>query len=273
MPKAIVQRKEYSMEQIMDYMDCSLCYHLKYIKKLEPPKDILTDNKSIIYKECVTEAMRYYYLEHQLGKPPTLKAVYDKFYSLWLDKTNTRQQNSIMTRSEKDSGKHEREKNSRYVTMGYETLKKFYGQNANKKQAILAVNHPYQIVLDDMTLVGHFDLIREVLTKDKRREIEVVSFQLSNRKPEEDTIKRDISLTAMEYAFRQMFQTPPDSFLLNYVNRQEEIRIFRDVEDYKRLFSILKGFIASVDTVPPFPRPGAHRIYSPYKEYCDHYRF
>ena len=268
-----IQRKRYSMEQLMDYMDCSLCYHLKHEKKLPAPQSSLTDNKNVIYKECVEESIRFYYLEHQQSKPPTLKSMYDKFYSLWMDKTGTRDRNSILTRQLEEAGKHGREERSRYITKGYETIKKFYGQNAKKKQAILAVNHPYEIILDDMILVGKFDLIREVMGKDKRREIELVSFQLSTRKPEEDTLNRDISLTAMEYAFRQMFETAPDKFLLNYINREEDVRIFRDLNDYKRLFATLEGFTKSVSTVPPFPRPGAHRIYSPYKEYCDNYRF
>lgn len=262
------------MEQILDYMDCSLCYNLKYVQNIPVPENVLTDNKNLIYQECVRETISYYYLEHQQGKPPALKAVYDKFYSLWMDKTNTRDRNSIFTRELEEAGKHGREERSRYVTKGYETLKKFYGQNAKKKQAVLAVNHPYEIVLDDITIVGQFDLIREVIgEKSKRREIEIVSFQLSTRKPDDDTLNRDLSLTAMDYAFRQMFQAAPDAFILNYINRSEELTIYRELNEYKRMFAIFEGFVASVDSVPPFPRPGAHKFYTPYKEFCDNYRF
>lgn len=268
------QRKQYSMQQVLDYMDCPLCYDLKYVQKLAVPETVLTDNKNIIYQECTREAIHYYYLEHQQGKPPTLKAVYDKFYSLWMEKTATLDQNSIFSRKLEDAGKHGREERSRYITKGYETLKKFYGQNAKKKQAILAVNHPYEIILDNISIVGQFDLIREVMgTKSKRREIEIVSFQLSNRQPDGDTLERDLSLTAMEYAFRQMFQTAPDNFVLNYINRSEELKIFRELNEYKRMFAIFEGFVSSVDTVSPFPRPGAHKFYTPYKELCDNYRF
>lgn len=262
------------MEQILDYMDCSLCYHLKYVQNISVPENVLTDNKNLIYQECVRETISYYYLEHQQGKPPALKAVYDKFYSLWMDKTNTRERNSIFTRELEEAGKHGREERSRYVTKGYEALKKFYGQNAKKKQAILAVNHPYEIVLDDITIAGQFDLIREVIgAKTKRREIEIVSFQFSTRKPDDDTLNRDLSLTAMDYAFRQMFQAAPDAFILNYINRSEELTIYRELNEYKRMFAIFEGFVASVDSVPPFPRPGAHKFYTPYKEICDNYRF
>ena len=267
-------RQQYTIHQILDYMDCSLCYHLKNVKKLEPPAGTLVEDKNILYQECIQEAIRYYYLEHQQGKPPALKAVYDKFYSLWMDKTDTRERNSIFTRTLEEGGKHGREERSRYVTKGYETLQKFYAQNARKKQAILAVNHLYEIILDDISLVGEFELIREVMGKQsKRREIEIVTFQTTTRKADDDMLKRDLTLTAMHYAFYETFQTMPDNFILNYINREEELFITRDANEYKRMFSILTGFVQSVNTVDPFPRPGAHRRFSPYKEYCDNYRF
>ena len=265
--------KEYTIKQILDYMECPLCYHLKYVKRLPPSKDALIDDKNILYQECIQESIRYYYLEHQQGKPPTLKEMYNKFYSLWMDKTGTRDRNTIFTRSIEDSGKHGREERSRYITKGYETIQKFYGENAKKKQAVLAVNHPYTIQLDQSAVVGEFDLIREVMNpKTKRREIEIVNFQTTTRKPDESILQTDLSLTGMAFAFEQMFQTTPDRFIVDFINRKEQVELHHYATDYKRMFSIIQGFILSVDN-PPYPRPGAHRVHSPYKLYCDQFTF
>lgn len=270
----IIQRKTYTIQQVIDYTECSLCYYLKYIKKAQPAPGFLADNQNIAYQEAVLETIRFYYLEHQNGKPPALKTLYDKYYRLWLNKTGKEESASILTRKAEDSTKHAREKRSKYINMGYETLRKFYGQNAKTKQAVLAVHHPYEIKLEEMSITGNFDLIREVMNpKTKRREIELVSFQLSQRKPDERTVLHDLNLTAMSYGFKETFDVLPDRFSLYYINRNETVSVFRETNEYKRMFAVLDGFRQSVDTIVPYPRPGAHRLPSPYKDICDNYQY
>lgn len=268
----IMQRNTYSVQQILDYTECPLCYHLKYIEGRPPSTEYLADNNNIYYQEAVLETIRHYYILHQQGKPPKLKALLDKYYSLWLEKTGMEDNGSILTRKIEDSGRHAREKRSKYITIGYDTLRAFYEKNATLPQAVLGVHHPYSIALKELTVTGEFDLIREIAGKKKdERQIEVVSFQLTKRKPDISIIQKDFKLTAMFFAFEQMFEVQPDRFTLYYINRDEEIPVVRSIEEYKRMLSVLDGFRQSVDTIPPYPRPGAHRFGSPYKELCDNY--
>lgn len=268
------QRNTYTIEQILDYMDCSLCYHLKYDAKVSPSTETLLSNKNIIYQQCMNETIHFYYIQHQQGQPPTLKKVYDKFYGLWMEKTDTLEQNSIFTRSLEEASRHSREERNKFITKGYQGLKTFYAQNAKQKQAILAVNHPYEIVLDNAIITGSFDLVREVMgAESKRREIEIVSFQTTKRKPDEEIIKHDFALTVMHYAFYETFQTQPDNFIINYVNRNEEVKVTRDLNEYRRMLAIIESFVSSVESIRPYPRPGAHLLYSPYKSHCDNYQF
>lgn len=254
-------------------MDCSLCYHLKYVEKVTPAAALVIDDKNQIYQECMQEAIAYYYSGHMEKNPPTLKQMYDKFYTRWLEKTDNVGRNSILTRRLEDAGRHKREENSRYVQRGYDGIQKFYRQNAQLPQSILAINHPFEVVFDEVIITGEFPVVREVMGSDKRRRIQVVNFPLSTRKPDEDVLQRDLSLTMMALGFRHTFQADPDELLLHYINRDELIPIRRSANDYSRLLSVLEAFLQSVDTVKPFPRPGGHRGYSPYKEYCDNYRF
>lgn len=268
------QPKHYTIKQILDYMDCSLCYHLKYEKKLPPPEGALVEDKNILYQECIKEAISFYYSEHMQGRPPTLKAVYDKYYALWMEKTGTTERNSIFTRTFEESSKHGREERSRYITKGYETLQRFYKANAKKKQSVLAVNFPYEINLGSVIIAGEFELIREVIGEEsKRREIEIVSFQTSTRKPDDGVLAHDLTLSTMAYAFMQTFKVAPDKFLLHYINREEFVSVERDGAEFRRMMAVLDGFVQSVDTIKPYPRPGAHRLFSPYKRYCDTYTY
>lgn len=270
--KEIEQRRTYDIQEILDYTECSLCHHLKYIQNRRPSNSFLADNPNIVYQEAVLETMRYYYINHQQGKPPELKALFDKYYTLWLEKTGTQDDGSILTRKLEHATKHEREKRSKYITIGYDTLRAFYEHNARTPQAILGVHHPYTIELKSMLVSGYFDVIREVEGKKKgERDIEVVSFQLSKKKPDVSAISKDLKLTAMFFGFEQLFEVKPDKFTLYYVNRNEEIPVFRSIEEYKRMLSILDGVQHAIEHVPPYPRPGAHRFDSPYKELCDNY--
>lgn len=253
-------------------MECSLCYHLKYNEHVKPHTDFVVDDKDRIYKEAMHSAISYYYSGHMEKKPPTLKQVYEKFYSIWLEKTDTWEDNSVLTRNLRNAGRHKREEVSRHVTRGYESLQKFYTENANLKQSVLAVNHDYEVAFEEAIVTGTFPLVREVM-RNNRRKIEIVFFPLSSRKPSLDEIERDLSVTMAAYGFRHVFKAEPDAVMMHYVGRNEFIPITRTANDYKRLFSVLEGFLKSVDTIPPFPRPGGHRIYSPYKEYCDNYKF
>ena len=256
-------------------MDCPLCYHLQHELKIDSSNPFLTESKNQIAKDAMELSIRYYYSHHQQGKPPALKDVYNKFYNYWLEQTKGyTDKESIFSRKIEESGQNYRSKNNQYVMNGYERLNQFYRKNLEQKQAVLVVNHPYEIIMDDLIITGTFDLIREVPgAKKTERKVELVSFQYSNRKPDESKFAQNLHLTAMQFAFEQTFHTPPDRFVLQYINRGEEYEHKVGVEEYKRMLRIFDSFGQSVDKIPPYPRPGGHIRYSPYHELCNHYEF
>ncbi len=266
--------KEYSLEQVFDYLDCSLRYEMKYTKKLPPLGLLALDDKSSIYKDCIQETIYFYYIQHQQGHPPTLKKVYEKFYSLWLDRTQTHASVSILTRSLEEASDRGRKEKERYVTNGYKLLKSFYDDNATRQQAVIAVNHPYEITFDGIRIAGTFELIREVLAPNgKMRTIEAVSFRTSTRKPDDFQLRHDLYSTFMHYAFLQTFQTRPDRFSINYLGLNTELQLDKTNDDYKRMLAVLAGFAAAVEQVPPFPRQGLQCKFCPFQQYCDCYPF
>lgn len=267
------QRKTYDIQQIVDYMECPLCYHLKYEKKLNPRDILLNENKNQIAKESLKDSVYHYYIRHQQGKPASLKELYNKFYIKWSQETGTVDKNSIFTRSLEDGTRHKREERSKLVTKGYESLKRFYATNATKKQAVIAVNHPYEINLNNIIIKGTIDLIREVETNSNERKIELVMFQFGTRKPNVEEFNKNIYLSTVSLAFIQMFDIPPDNIVLKYINRDEEYSVYFDSSDYKGLMKTIEAFSKSVDTIDPYQRPGGHIKYSPYQEMCNNYKF
>lgn len=266
--------KKYTIEQVLDYMNCPLCYHLKHEKEVALPKNFLIDNKNIAYQEVMFETIRYFYIEHQKGKPPTYKKLCDKFYRSWLEKTDSLDTMSILTRKMKNATRDAREEQSRYVKEGYRSLENFYKNNASTKQAVLAVNHPYNIKIKGIEITGNFDLVREILNpKSKLREIQLVNFQLTRQKPSEEDLNNNLELLTMALGFKQIFGVHPDQFILYYPSRNDSVHLIHEPNDYRRSLQVLNAFRMSVDSVPPYPRPGAHKTLSPYKEYCDNYKF
>lgn len=271
-----LQRKTYTVQQILDYMECPLCYDLKYNKGIPPSSDFLAHHKNIAYQEAVLETIRFYYFEHQAGSPPALKTLYDKFYNFWADKTNEPKRIEILGQNTSQQTVKQKQESSKYIKMGYETLKKFYGQNSQIKQAVLAVHHPYTIEMNELVVEGTFDLVREIETLHKRskkpmREIQLVNFQLTTRKPDLKMLENDLQLSAMLFGFTQTFGVAPDKFLLQYLNREEEVMVYKEEQHFKRMLVMFEAFNQSVETITPYPRPGAHIYGSPYKELCDNY--
>lgn len=262
----------YHFAQILEYFDCPLAYHLKYKEGIRPTVDVLRNNRGLIYKEAMDETLSYYYRGHLEKKPPTLKQLYDRFYHLWMVKTDTLGEQSILTRKLEDSGHLSREEISKHVQVGYEQLRAFYLQNADLKQSILAVNYAYEIQLSDGVLTGTLPLVREV-ERQGNRHIELLTFSSSKRKQNLDVLKKSLDNILLSFAFQTVMKIDADQFLLHSLGQDELLPLHFNSQDYKRLFRLIEAFFASVDTVPPHIPPNARYSDPFYKELCEQYTF
>lgn len=265
--------KKYSVEQLLDYMDCPLCYHIKHVEGRRPPEHVAYQQKNRIFKEAMQETIAFYYRKHLERNPPTLKQLYDKFYQAWLLKTNTVGEESIFTRKVEDAVKKEREDTSRYVTRGYQNLRLFYQQNSEIKQSIIAIHHPYELVMGDAIITGTIPLIREVASKYNKRTIELGSFSLSYKKPAIENLITDIRYTIAAFAYQNVMKSTPDRVYVNHLMSGEDFPLVYGANDYKRLLAIIEGFTQSVGRVTPHPRPGGHLIKNDYQLLCDNYYY
>ena len=264
--------KHYTVDEILTYLDCSLCHHIKYNLKLKPPEEILTSQKNIFFKESIHLAVAYYYQQLQQENVPELKSLYNKFYKAWLHKTDTKEDASILTRDLENSGHIDRRNESNYITKGYKWLQQFYQYNSQIEQSIIASNYSYELVFGDSIIDGEIPLIREV-DVNGRKEIQLVLFSLSQKNLNQQSIKNNFTNMLHAFAFQQLLKIHPDRIVSYQFNKSEETTVSFSTNDYKRLLNILESFFQSVDNVKPYPTTSVHTYSTLYKNLCDNYNY
>lgn len=267
------KQKQYTLQQILTYLDCPLVYHLKYEKKIQSPISVTRLNKGLIYKESMDETIAYYYRGHLEKKPPTLKQMYDRFYSLWMEKTDTVNENSILTRRLEDSGHLTRQEISEHIQVGYNAIRSFYLKNNDLKQSILGVNFPFEIVLNSGVIVGHIPLIREVEYHPNQRRIEMLDFTTTKKRQYLDEKNISPHNVLLSFAFRSVMKMEPDRYFMHSLTQDELADVNVSANDYKKFFRMVNAFLQSVDTIEPYIPPNARYPDPFFKELCENYTF
>lgn len=264
--------RKYDIEEILTYLDCSMCHHLKYNLRLTPPATAFSTQKNVYFKESINEAIAYYYRNHSEKKPLQIKQLYNKFHQSWVSKNDTQDEVSILTRSLDDAGYHERKKENKYIHSGYQMLQKFFGYNNRIKQSVLAFNESYNLPVGDTLIEGTIPLIREVEVAG-RREIHLVNFSTSKKSIKTLEIKNNFSYMLHAFAFQQMLNINPDKIIVYNLHKDEETPIYYTRSDYKRLFNILESFSQMIGNVKPYPTVNIHTYSTLYKDLCDNYNY
>lgn len=267
------KRTAFSVDEVFTYLDCPLKHEFQYNMKLKGSEKIIMSSKPAIYNDCIKQTIYYFYTNLQAGRTPTLKQLYSKFLKTWQEATG-QEEKDIFNRDPKEGAKRGQVEKEKFIIKGYEVLQTFYEANTKIDQAILAVNHPYEIFVNGISIKGNFSLIREVLTEDKqRRAVEVVDFNMSKKKPNEFFLDHDLYSTFMHYAFVQTFKQFPDRFTANYINLDTEIVLSRTATEYKRMLRVIESFAQSVQHVKPYPRQSFMCQSCPFLAECDNMIF
>ena len=264
--------RKYDIEEILTYLDCSMCHHLKYNLKVIPPATAFMKQKNTYFKEAIQESIAFYYRNHSEKKPLLIKQLYNKFHQSWVAKNGTEEEVSILTRKLDDAGHIQREKESKYILSGYEMLQKFFIYNNEMKQSVLAFNESYELAVGNILIEGAIPLIREVEIEG-RREIHLVNFSTSKKNFKALEIKNNFSYMLHAFAFQQMLKINPDKVIVYNLHKNEETYIHYSRNDYKRLFNVLESFSQMVGKVKPFPTVNVHTYSTLYKDLCDNYNY
>lgn len=258
-------KKVYTYEQIKDYMKCPLCYHIEHVESVGLNQDYYKDNRRVASDEAILEAITNYYFLHMDGRPPSLKQVYNKYYSELMRRTSDGENKNIVTETITNDS-------IRTITRnGYKWLRMFYEWNAEKPQAVIAVNHDFLIKYKELGVQSKFPLIREVEDEKGDRKLEVFIFGFSNKNSPEESLIRDTDTTLLLKGFIEAFGTTPDSLKVYSIDRGKEYEVYRTQSDLNKLEATFLGFIQSVSNVAPYQRIGAHEREGKFKKNCDTY--
>lgn len=264
--------KHYTIEEILTYLDCSLCHHIQYNLKITPPAKAISSQRNIFFKESIHNTIAYYYRNHKEGKPPDLKYLYSKFLKTWTSKNGNQEEISILTRPLADAGHHNRKEEATYIKRGYDFIQKFFHYNNTTKQSVLAYNYYYELPLKDIIIEGEIPLIREVELAG-RRELQLVIFSTSQRVAKQEEVKANFKNMIHAFAFQQILNIQADRIVVYYMAKDTEVDVFYSRNDFQRLFNTLESFLAMVNHVKPFPTTSVHTYSTLYKELCDNYNY
>ena len=259
------QRQSFTYRQIKDYMYCPLCYHIEHIEKKEMDKNYYKEHRRIASDEAMISSISYYYFKLLDNKPPTLKEMYNKYFKELAKKLELPVGKDFLVNNITDE-------QVRSVTRnGYKWIRQFYEWNANTPQAIIAVNHPFKIVYDELAVEGHFPLIREVQNEKGKREIELVLFGQTTKNSPKASIVEPADSTVLLKGFQEMFGVNPDRLIIYSIERAKTYEISKTESDLIRLEHSFLGFYESQKYVSPHQKLGAHPYHGKYKRYCDTY--
>lgn len=267
-----LESKHYTIEEILTYLDCSLCHHIKYNLRMEPPAGLISSKKNILFKESIHESILAYYTEIQNKKDPDLQYLYEKFYTTWLRKNDKMEESSILTRDVNQSGLRGQNEREKYVNNGYKMMKNFYTFNNQISHSIVTFNYNYQLNIGGSFIDGKIPLIREI-KPDKKRYLQLVFFSQNQKNLSETEIKGNFAYMMHSFAFQQLFKLVPDSIIVYNIKRDEVTEIHYERNDFKRLLNILQSFFMMIDKVVPCPTTSVHTYATDYKDLCDTYNY
>lgn len=264
--------KSYDIREIFDYLHCPLMYEMKYARKLDDLSRV-DDQAGLIFTEAMHQTMYFYYSNLMQDRMPTLKQLYEKLTKVWNDGMEEQGRVDLFDEP-KDTTHRSKTRRDKYLLSGYEMLAVFYRKEKGKQQKIIAVNHPYRVVLGECVIEGKFELIREVLDSETgSRFIEVVDFRTTKKKPEGFFLRHDLFATFMHYAFEKTFDGRPDRFVLDFLGQDKEVSVARDEREYRRIQRVLEGVSKTIASIDPYPRQGFHCKQCAFQKYCDIWNF
>ena len=246
-------------------MECPLCYQIKYVDKENIDSSYYEEHKRIASDEALLTAVSFYYYKVLDNDPPSLKVLYNKYYGELNKLLGLTKDRAFVTDAVTDP------RTSSVTRNGFKWMRQFYEWNATTPQAVLAVNHPFLLKYDEVTIEGQIPLIREIENDKNEREIEVVIFGQSSKGAPQASKVVETDATISLKGFQEMFEVNPDKLTMYSIERGKPYSVSRTEGDLRKLESIFLSFYESIQYVSPYQRIGAHPYHGKYKKLCDTY--
>lgn len=265
---------ELTLDELHAYLECPLKYKFTH-------KDEISIDKanSIIFKSAVHKTISFFFFSVMNGQLPSLAQMKDKWSTMWEETFNPQSivDQILSTHPSlhyKNKGKFRDPEVTKYQMNGIEMIYNFYHFNKDNPGNIIGVDLPYRVVLGDVTVVGNFELVREIIDSvSGKRYIEIVDFKTGTDAVDPFLVKHDLDLSLASYAFRELFQSTEDRVKYHYLKTGRDIIIHKQESDFARMKSIVNGVRQGVQSELYYPRQSHMCKSCSYKDICDRVKF
>lgn len=251
MKKEKTKNKEISINEVLDYGFCSMYYKYKYI-------DNLSDNNININKEY-NEAIKktiYGFLSSLQDNDLSFNTIKHIWGRIWIKQKDVINLIYQKPKTWRDSHNEKRK-------LGIYSLNNFYEFITKESNIPLIYNQPYNIKIGDISLMGEFEIIREI-----NKSTQIIIIKNSNRNFNNIHLEKDLEVTATSLAFRKTFDTVEDDIVIFNSEKGNFKHTIRDEDDYKLLYNTVKKILVCINNNIFFACPNERCYNCLYRKIC-----
>lgn len=260
------------LDEIHTYLACPAKYKFKFVDNIPMPP-----NSSVQFRKAIHETTYFFFycaMNSWVPKPAQMK---DKWASIWNQNNQMVDPMSLILKtSQSEMAKKTRgtKKVDQYHMKGMEMIHNFYHFNHANPGSVILVDQPYRLALDDVNIIGKFELIREILdATDGKRYIEIVDFKTSDEPMDPFLVKHDFNLTLASLAFRNLFQSTEDRLKYHYLKTGRDIITVRRENDFNRAKATVKGVVNGIKNEDFYPKQSFACKTCEFRDVCDRVKY
>lgn len=226
-----------SIDEIVDYKDCSQMYKFRHLDML-PERKTIKDH----FKDCLKQTIAFYYYCMIDKKEKSLDNIFSRWESVWFDSDT----------DENFTEEEIREGSNKAV----ELLRNFYEYNKAEKVFPVAVDFKYETIFEgspNIHVTGAIDLIKIVDDKSKDRQTDIVFFTQSRVIPDDFYSSVDLKYTMSSYAFRDSFKTKENNIVVCNIGKKKTTYVRKTGSDFERARKIVYNIANGIENRIFFP--------------------
>lgn len=261
-----------NLDELHTYLACPAKYKFKYVDqiKIEEPKNVL-------FKKAIHDTVYHFFFSAMNGWVPKPAQMKDKWAGIWKQSNDKVDPLSLIlstTPGQSTQKKLGTKDKDQLHYKGMEMIHNFYHFNHENPGNVILVDQPYRLALDNINLIGRFELIREILdAEDGKRYIEIVDFKTNDAAIDPFLVKHDLNLTLASYAFRNLFQASEDRLKYHYLKTGRDIITVRRDTDYNRAKATVKGVAHGIENKDFYPRQTFMCKACEFRDVCDRVKY
>lgn len=241
-----------TVDEILDYSDCSMKYYYKYVDKDLKGKYVNISEK---YDKDIKTTLYSFFINRKLKNEYKLNVLKKSWGSNWIGSKTDKE---LIFETESIGSKYKK-----YNKKGIKTIFDVYDFFKDQDIEIIAVNEPYMVKHGMIEIKGKWDLI----VRHKERD-EVIIFDFRTRRVNKTNIKFNVRSTTNALAFQKHFDRREDKLVFYDLNKVRTYTISRDQKDILLFENVVTNVVKAIRNDIYFAKPDEKCETCQYKNYC-----